>query len=170
MARIDTNQSSRPIRGQGCHLSQLVQHLFLQIVVGPSYCWRAASRGAGSGPRWPSSAGGTAPAARDRGVGEACGRRGRLPQPVRVLQQRAGRQGWIFIKDSSQNMLAFFRIFWSKWVRKSNIWNFLKMSQDIKYLEIFILGYSFTYEIHESYSCRRPTMYDQLCMQSPWYS
>ena len=79
-------------------------------------------------------------------------------------------QGWIFSKDSSQNMLAFFRNFWSKWVRKSNVWDFLKMSQDIKYLEIFILVYSFRYGIHDSYSCRRPIIYDQLCMQIPWHS
>ena len=37
------------------------------------------------------------------------------------------------------------------------------MSQDIKYLEIFIWGYSFRYGIHESYSCRSPIMYDLLC-------
>ena len=37
------------------------------------------------------------------------------------------------------------------------------MSQEIKYLEILILGYSFTYGMHESYSCRSPIMYDLLC-------
>ena len=37
------------------------------------------------------------------------------------------------------------------------------MSQEIKYLEILILGYSFTYGMHESYSCRSPIMYDLVC-------
>ena len=37
------------------------------------------------------------------------------------------------------------------------------MSQEIKYLEILILVYSFRYGIHESYSCRSPIMYDLVC-------
>ena len=35
------------------------------------------------------------------------------------------------------------------------------MSQEIEYLEI--LGSSFRYGIHESYSCRSPIMYDLIC-------
>ena len=37
------------------------------------------------------------------------------------------------------------------------------MSQEIEYLEISIMGYSFRYGIHESYSCRSPIMYDLVC-------
>ena len=37
------------------------------------------------------------------------------------------------------------------------------MSQKIIYLEILMLGYSFRYGIHESYSCRSAIMYDIIC-------
>ena len=37
------------------------------------------------------------------------------------------------------------------------------MSQEIKYLGILILSFSFRYGIHQSYSCISPIMHDLIC-------